>query len=237
MIERCQRINATSLAGLRQRIAGLGVITTLQSLKRAVLKANFNPAQPRVQMGLPTGGQWTDAGASADDPAGRIHVAQTRDPSFYFFDFEREYRAGRGHTWPAHVARTREQLIQVLNDEFREVRLPNGSVTYYFHPAEGSFFSTGDASFWVREVLRQNAALVETVIRGIPRVTLTMRFGSQTGIEAYRENPLDAPSVRPTYAVEVIIARDSRPMSHGFRVVTAYPMNNYPNEFSIGGER
>jgi hypothetical protein len=71
---------------------------------------------------------------------------------------------------------------------------------------------------------------VQRVIRGEEnRATIVMRFDYPTGREAYMADKASYPIIRPTFWVEVLIARTPG-VYPGYRVVTAYPSNNIPNE-------
>jgi len=57
-----------------------------------------------------------------------------------------------------------------------------------------------------------------------------LRFGFETGIQAFRANEYAEPIIRPTYSVAVIIAHDDTPSGRGYYVITAYPTNDVPDE-------
>jgi len=107
-------------------------------------KAGFNPNQPRVAAGRPDGGRWTRLGDSEERTGGRQRSesnasdrdntterrrsARAQGPSFYYVDLEREDRKG-GHAYRDHVAKTRQELIAILEQEYRVIRHPDGSIT------------------------------------------------------------------------------------------------------------
>jgi hypothetical protein len=99
------------------------------------------------------------------------------------------------------------------------------------HPAEGSFHSLGEANNLVAVVLRSRPDLVQAAIDGARRPQdIRLRFGYDTGYEAYQPQADLAPVIRTTYWVEVWITHDPNPKGRGYRVITAYPMNQTPNE-------
>jgi len=68
------------------------------------------------------------------------------------------------------------------------------------------------------------------VAAGKDRAVLSHRFGYETGIEAVRDNEYSDPRIRPTYAVTVLIVHEPSPNGKGYRILTAYPRNEFPNE-------
>lgn len=190
-------------------------------LRHALLKAGCDPNQPRAPAGTSIGGQWIAAGALSD--AERVLAAASAydNPGLYYVDLAKEELKG-GHGFSKHVGKSDTQLIayQWL------WRFENpGSL----HPAEGSFNSLGEANNLVSQVLRLNAEAVQQVINGKERIiTLTHRFGSQTGREAFSPDDISPFVIRPTFWVQVIIRQHQSPP--GYVVLTAYPMNDTPNE-------
>ncbi|WEK05494.1 MAG: hypothetical protein P0Y65_04350 [Candidatus Devosia phytovorans] len=107
----------------------------------------------------------------------------------------------------------------------------NMNPAHEHHPAEGSFHSLGEANILVAAVLRSRPDLVQAAINGQRRPqSILYRFGYNTGYEAYQPNQQILPVIRTTYWVEVWITHDPNPNSRGYRVITAYPMNDTPNE-------
>lgn len=201
------------------RAAALRVAVKFLRLRQAVFKAGFNPNQPRAPAGSPIGGQWIAAGGGSERV--RVAVSAFDNPGLYYVDLAKEELKG-GHGFSKHVARSDTQLIayQWL------WRFENpGSL----HPAEGSFNSLGEANNLVSQVLRLNAEAVQQVIDGKERImTLTHRFGSQTGREAFSPDDISPFVIRTTFWVQVIIRQHQSPP--GYVVLTAYPMNGTPNE-------
>lgn len=220
----------TAILHLRAEIAAIRVLGAARRLE-ASLEVHYRPDQPRAPSGTPEGGQWID------DPsvsAGRTRVATNDDIPGYFIDLEQEDRKG-GHAHREHAGRSRKQLLSVMEDPtlYFKITLPDGSVMYRWHPAEGTFFSAGEASYWVGRALTAHPDLVEQTRRatiGSRAIEITHRFGQQTGIEAYRENYHSPVVFRPTYGVTVYLAPDPNKRGPGFRIVTAFPVNNKPNE-------
>jgi hypothetical protein len=79
-------------------------------------------------------------------------------------------------------------------------------------------------------VLERNTTLVDAVASGaLDEQWLEMRFGYPTGKEALVTDESLEPRIRPTYNVGIEIIHDSG-SSRGYRVLTAYPLNNMPGE-------
>jgi hypothetical protein len=184
-------------------------------------KYGFDPNQPRILIGLPGAGRWTHIGAAGSPPADRVHIAENRDPSFYTVDLEDEDRFRGGHGYRRHVSRSDASLI---------AELIAGDKSTRFDPRAGTFLSAGDANFYATQVLRAHPEVVEAIVAGGPPKTIIQRFGYQTGKEAYRDNETSPILIRPTYAVAVIIAHDDRRNGRGYRIITAFPMNDLPDE-------
>lgn len=89
----------------------------------------------------------------------------------------------------------------------------------------GSFASEETANDLVNRTLERNRDEVDAVATGRQDdAFLKERFGFRTGREA-RASDKDAPYVRDTYGVGVLIVRDAR-STRGYRVHTAYPRND-----------
>lgn len=211
-----------STLALLWRFAALHVAVKLARLDHAVRKAGFNPSQPRAPAGSPIGGQWVAAGTSD----GRIHVAVSAfdNPGLYYVDLAEEDRKG-GHGFSKHVGKSAGYLKAYVIAW--NMNPANGQ-----HPAEGSFHSLGEANNLVSAVLRAHPETVAAVIDGAKNVPILHRFGYDTGYEAYQANADTPPVVRTTYWVEAYITHDPRPGGKGYRVVTAYPMNEIPDEIA-----
>jgi hypothetical protein len=228
-------LSPLELGRLRWNLSALCVQVKLLRLAVMLRKANFNPLQLRIPQGNEGAGRWTDDprwGWSGGDEEGRVRVAQIfRDPSFYYFNLDEVYRRGDGHAYPRHVGRSELELLSaVVGSEYLAIK-DSGETEWRFHPAEGSFADINSANNFVAEVLRHYRDEIEAVIAGrLSSATLTYRFGYRTGYEAYMAEPFGSAIIRPTYAVEVIIVPDYKNGSRGYRVLTAYPMNESPNE-------
>lgn len=185
-----------------------------------MLKAGYNPNQPRMPAGSPTGGQWVDGVPAASAPARvRVAVSAFDNPGLYYVDLEREDRKG-GHGFSKHVGKSAGYLKAYLIAW-------NMNPANKHHPAEGSFHSLGEANNLVSAVVRAHPEVVQRAINGARNLPIKHRFGYDTGYEAYQPDPSFAPIVRATYQVEVFVTHDSRPNSRGYRIVTAYPMTTH----------
>lgn len=175
---------------------------------RAV-KAGFNPGQLRVPTGQPDGGQWTDGDGdvipAADDRPGNDR---------YLND----------HILRDHVGKSDTELIARMKRE--TVR---GRFASRIMDRNGAFASEEDARDLIRRTLDMNHEVVERVARGqLPRAFITLRVGSETGKEAYREpSDSDVIRMRRTYEVGVEIMHNQNSGS-GYRIISAYPRNYNP---------
>jgi hypothetical protein len=180
-------------------------------------KANFNPNQARVAAGNPDGGQWT-----SDGGAPGVQLAQNETQRRFSVDLNEEEARG-GHTLSNHVGKTDDELLA-------KVRGDRGSVgiVSYARKREGTFESRESANDFVNRTLEQNQGTVDQVADGkLNRAFLNTRFGYPTGREAFRPSIDSEPYLRDTYEVGVEIRRDPR-IGRGYRVHTAYPMNQAP---------
>ncbi len=196
------------------------------------LERRYRPDQPRAPAGSPIGGQWiADVGGDAPASSEPQRVAQRGDQPRYRIDLAAEDAKG-GHGYRKHVGRTRQQLRAVMSASLRRVRYPDGSVEYFWHPAEGTFRSAGEANYWVERALLAHPDLVARAINGRvgEEITITHRFGAETGFEAYQADYFSEVVFRPTFWVTVFLTRDPNQRGRGFRIVTAFPMNEIPDE-------
>jgi len=200
--------------------AALRLAVKLLRLRLVLLKAGYKPEQPRVPAGSPTGGQWTGTGGNTE----RVHLAVSAydNPGLYYVDLAEEDRKG-GHGYGKHVGKSAGYLKAY-------VIAWNMNPANQHHPAEGSFHSLGEANNLVSAALRAHPEIVQAAIDGEKNLPILHRFGHSTGYEAYQENLSTPPVIRTTYWVEVYITYDPRPGGPGYRVVTAYPMNETPDE-------
>lgn len=202
-------------------IAAWRVRLKMLRLRLAMLKAGYDPNQPRAPAGTSIGGQWIAAGVIPD--AERILVATSTydNPGLYYVDLAKEELKG-GHGFSKHVGKSNTDLI--VYQWQQRLERPGK-----LHPAEGSFNSLGEANNLVSQVLRLNAETIQQVIAGTkPNATLLHRFGFQTGREAFSPDDVSPFVIRPTFWVQVLIRRHQSPP--GYVVLTAYPMNESPNE-------
>lgn len=70
------------LLGICSELAGLEFQVACLRLELLQRKANFNPAQPRVPRGSPSGGQWTNAGGGGDRTGSTAPDGPRAEPRF-----------------------------------------------------------------------------------------------------------------------------------------------------------
>ena len=210
------------------QLSALRVTVKFARLERMMLKYGYDPAQPRAPAGAydgstAIGGRWIDSVTGPDTPD-RIHVAVSAfdNPGLYYVDLSAEDRKG-GHGFSKHVGKSAGYLKAY-------VIAWNMNPANQHHPAEGSFHSLGEANNLVSAALRANPEIVQRAINGERNLPILHRFGFNTGYEAYQSTPTAIPIIRETYWVEVYITHDPRQGGKGYRVVTAYPMNDIPDE-------
>lgn len=193
------------------QLSALRVAVKFARLERTMRKYGYDPAQPR-------------APAGAYDTPDRIHVAVSAfdNPGLYYVDLSAEDRKG-GHGFSKHVGKNAVYLKAY-------VIAWNMNPDNQHHPAEGSFHTLGEANNLVSAALRANPEIVQRAINGERNLPILHRFGFNTGYEAYQSTPTAIPIIRETYWVEVYITHDPRQGGKGYRVVTAYPMNDIPDE-------
>jgi hypothetical protein len=189
-----------------------------------------------VPAGNSGAGQWTSGGGggesdwnASDDStdastvAPRLRTAQNENRDRYVVKLndEEDY----GHTIERHVGKSDDELLARIENERRRTTLgPLGSIVEY-QPTVGSFDSKELANDFVNRVLEANKELVDAVAEGkVPVATIDRLFGYRTGREAYLASGISTPVIRPTFAVRVVIHRDSK-AENGYRVRTAFPIN------------
>lgn len=227
---------------LRAAIIDLRAHLAMLKLEQALwdygdyLEEKYRADQPRAPKGTPEGGRWIDDAGSAQQQGladERVRVAQRRDPSFYYVDLEKEgLENPRSHAFSKHVGRADADLIDELNKHHHFVQVGDRLGVRY-QATEGRFLTPGQANNFVAEILRMNPEKVEEAVAGNPRITLSHYFGFQTGVEAFRAHDYAIPIIRPTYSVRVLIAYEKR-NDRGYVVITAFPMNDFPNETFLG---
>src|SRR5262245_21655404 len=123
-----------------------------------VIKAGFNPDQPRVPAGNPEGGQWTyglGAGESTTLPA--TDIADERPPSRYAVILMEEELVG-GHTIERHVAIPDVELLARIERE-----TIHGFFVDDVPIRVGTFVSLESANDDVNRVLGSDPAKVDAV--------------------------------------------------------------------------
>ena len=209
----------TTLDGLRWQLAALDVEAKLMRARLA--RKVFNPLQPRVPAGNPDGGQWTD-GSLIQPAAGRERDRLSGS------ELAKDPYLNR-HIVDGHVGKTDAEMIERVADSYRRGLfglLP--PITPLIR--DGSFDSIESARTFIRETLETNDDEVQRVAEGSKEgAWLKSRFGYPTGREAV-SIPENTPiRMRTTYGVGVWITHD-RSAERGFRIITAYPMNDDANE-------
>lgn len=223
----------------RKRQADLAWERFMAAFKRGDFrrKANFNPDQPRDELG-----KWTDADGARSSPSDDGNAAAGLNDADILSDatpdnlfkpgaqlaqddtarrspvdlLEEEARGG--HTISAHVNRSPEALIAQAREAFEQNPRARDS-------RSGSFSSIEAATKLVNSTLAQNADVVDRVASGVEmRGRAFAQFNSITGIEAVMPTARAQPFFQQTHGVGVIIDHD--PLSpRGFTVWTAFPTN------------
>ena len=189
-----------------------------------VLKANFNPNQPRVPAGESAGGQWIDTGIGTSKRPSSPHlvhlIADTPRP--YQVDLQTEEGHFGAHTIDRHVGRRTDEILVEM-----------GPTAHWWEPGRfvmrrnGTFRTLDEANYYVNDILRENTDTINAYISGIEtrRLFLTKDYGYKTGVEWYRSDAYTDPILRDTYGVGVAIARAPK-HRFGFVVLTAFPRND-----------
>ncbi|MGB9364932.1 MAG: RNase A-like domain-containing protein [Xanthobacteraceae bacterium] len=189
-------------------------------------KANFNPDQPRDELG-----RWSDAGGAADGGgSGDNEGTENGDRSNAADEDavpepvqDRADRVLNRHIIENHVAKTDEELkARIRESQWRGLVARGGM------DRNGSFDSIESARDFISQTIANNPADVARVAGGEEKTKfLAWRFGYQTGREAILDAPDAEVRMRPTYEVGVLIAHDPR-ADFGYRVVNAFPRNFNP---------
>jgi hypothetical protein len=211
--------------------------------RRLAEQTKYSPSQPRVPRGDSRGGQWTDGstGRSIARPMGNVDIGNVSgsselgdlfqikpdDPRIDGVQLagepvdllEQEQRGG--HSISEHAGKTYDYLKSRARDEGRRT-LERGD--YFDGFSVGSFTSVQSANRLVNSTISENQDKVDQAIRnGEPAVTISKRFPSPTGYEAYLARAHSEPYIRNTFGVRVIILRDPE-SARGWRVQSAYPI-------------
>jgi hypothetical protein len=209
---------------LAQLKCSLKAIMLALAAGKDIAARKFSPDQPRIPAGEPGGGRWTDG-----SNAGGTQYAQndtSGSTSKYRVDIAEEDRNG-GHIGD-HIARTDDELLATALDRVPVSARYAASLLAGKAVAYGTFASVGDASYFVNETLNQNRDKVDRVIAGDygdDNIMVMTRFGYSTGREVILPPPFGGTyRFRPTYAVRIILRRDTR-SENGYRVQTAFPIN------------
>ncbi|MCD2177799.1 RNase A-like domain-containing protein [Rhizobium sp. C1] len=215
MVSVVSKLNAAAYRLNADRVINAGRRLSL------LLKANFNPSQPRVPAGSADGGRWTDGGGAT---GGDGHIIRVGDPNILpRLDLLKEEGYNGAHTLRFHSGKSAEELLERMGPPASRWAIVSGAVR-----RNGSFDSDRDATYYVNDVTASNAEIVRQVASGaIKDEFITKRYGFRTGIEAYRDTPYSEPLIRQTYGVGVHIVHDPR-RQNGSYVNTAYPRNDDP---------
>jgi Bacterial CdiA-CT RNAse A domain len=189
-------------------------------------KANFNPDQPRDELG-----RWSDAGGAADEGGSGDNEGTENGDRSNVADEEaapepvqdRADRLLNTHIIDNHVAKTDEELkARIRREQFPGLFRTIG------RDRNGTFDSTESARNFISQTIANNPGDVARVASGQEKDSfLVWRFGYQTGREAIMDPPGSEIRMRPTYEVGVHIVHDPR-ADFGYRVVSAYPKNYNP---------
>jgi Bacterial CdiA-CT RNAse A domain len=135
-------------------------------------------------------------------------------------DLLEEERRG-GHPVTEHAGKTYGYLKSRVQDEARRT-LERGDDFQGF--SVGSFTSVQSANRLVNSTISDNQDKIDQVARGEKSsATISKKFPSPTGYEAYLSRAHAEPYIRDTFGVEVVI-RPDRGSARGWRVHTAYPV-------------
>jgi hypothetical protein len=220
-LQQAQTLNILVSAGIKTREearAELGLAPGPKVGGGAIGK--FNPYHDR------SNGQFTTAeGAGYSGNAHIIDVTDdTSDKFKYSVDLREEDEKYGGHAFGEHVGRTKQSLVQTVDESLREIPTPDGIILRK-NRSESSFLSAESANDLVNRVLKNHMAEVDLVSSGAwDEQWMEDRIGSPTGIEATPDANLVV-YTRPTYNVGVLITHDTR-SPRGYRVKTAYPLND-----------
>jgi len=213
------RVGAAAFLSDDEKRAAVGYGAKGSSTSRSVTGYKlFNPGQPRVPKDTGSeGGRWAKV---SDGASPQVHqIADKSTDRFSVVLSEEEI--GGGHTIREHVAVTDEQLIAYVRGQMGRFLI------WDYGTADGRFLSMEAASDFVNRTLRLNMDRVNAVASGAePEAVINQRFGSPTGTEAYSDGSFD-PVMRSTFEVRMVIRYDTR-SPRGFRVVTAFPVNQKP---------
>jgi hypothetical protein len=209
------------------------IMGRLRALRDGEVRKAFNPNQPRVPAGSREGGQWASGtGSSVGRNDSRVisdaipdgvrtgaRYAEARKPGGYPLDLRDEEARG-GHAVAEHVGKSPQSLLASLRERNLAIITRGDSADGL---SVGSFSSLEAANKLVNSTLSQNPDIVDQVATGrLSATTVTARFGSVTGYEAYARTERSQPYLRETYGVEVVIRHD--PIADkGYHVVTAFP--------------
>ncbi|SFG61602.1 RNase A-like domain-containing protein [Methylobacterium gossipiicola] len=214
----------TTSNALRWQLAALDVEAKLVRVRLA-LKA-FNPLQPRVPAGTREGGRWAGDGTADRTGDGSLiqPVAGRERDRLSGAELAKDPYLNR-HIVDRHIGKTDAEMIERVADSYRR-GLFGLLPPILPYKRDGSFESIESARTYIREALEKNTDAVQRVAEGAePDAWLKSRFGYPTGREAV-SIPKDTPiRMRTTYGVGIYIVHD-RSAERGFRIITAFPMND-----------
>lgn len=221
---------ASPIATATFQIQAAAVLFSFRRLQ-FVLKANFNPDQPRIPPGQSGGGRWTDTGSTSRNRVASSApvqlIADTRQP--YFVDLQKEEGRFGAHTIRRHVGRRTDELLVEMGPTAQW-----WEVGKFVVRRNGTFPSPGDANYYVNDIINENTDTINAYMASnVPDgLFLSKRYGYKTGIEWYRYDPYSEPVLRNTYGVGVSIEKEPRHRL-GFIVHTAYPRNDDEDGFKM----
>lgn len=217
--------DAQTLAVLRWRIStGQVIVASLRLMAALERRANYDPAQPRDDLG-----RWSDGGGSsstriADQVGtkptrnGRVRVAGPFDWGPIDLRYEEDFK--NGHAMKLHVGMTDDQLaVQAV------ARLSTAMVRKKGEARAGTFDTIESANVFVNAAIASDEAGVHNVSSGATRIyPIYAELGRATGREVVISAKDGKISTRKTTGLCVFLIHDPGRL-RGFRVHTAYPMN------------
>ncbi len=185
--------------------------------------AKYDPNQPRVPAGNSDGGQWTSGGGYGVGNERVLSDANPGElvPGAQYAQNDPQDRILNKHIRDDHVGKTDKELIERIEKE----TLP-GLFVRTGRDRNGTFYSIEAARDFINRTIESNQTEIARFLNGSRlRELLTLRFGYETGREAFLENGVIG--IRKTYEVGVVIQRDPS-STLGYRVISAYPRNFNP---------
>lgn len=216
----------------KREFTNIALDFAILKLKFCILKSGYDQNQPRVPAGNPDGGQWS---ANGNSSSGRSSNSNAFNGYRLEQDEGRSYARGsaRSHTIKRHVGKSKSYLKTRVQSQQKLFKIGGnipkiGKIVRKLSKIRnfraGSFTSLAAANRLVRSTLAQNSQLLEDFASGKTarvRVTISKRFSSPTGYEAYSRG-LQKPRIRTTFGLTVVLVYDASAPKK-YRVLTAFP--------------